>query len=275
MKSIRWLCFAGLIGVLPMDAIALTDAEYVRIFQLIQSGDASATQVIDGLPEDDADRYALRALRDAKILPRETIVSECERHVAMVNANGRPVRLTCALRLVLQYAKDKNFEATARMAHIALTAKSPQSVTNADLRTHLEGILILARGMLLHSGVVQGQVVTFREIALFGKELLGKEVAIRYATFNDFSNIWISELPDVHIASNGLVTRYDATAAEQYAELNVTDSQGQHGQVFVYKNPLKPALLDIKRGAKISCVGRVVQLADGDRRAVICEGFAY
>jgi hypothetical protein len=274
MKSIRRWCLLGLVGLLPIDATALTDEEYLKIYNLFVSDREAASQAIVRLPDDDSDKYALRVQRDWNSKSVASGRTECERHVAIASAAGRPIRPICAAPLAHFYLAEANHEGAARMAQLALQAKSPQAISNDETRARLVMILIASRGLLVKSGSFKGQEVTFREIELFGKDLLGKQIAIRNLKFNNFSNFGVSDLPDVHIASNGLMTRYDADAAEQYAGLRATDAQGQTETVFVYKNPLKKILLAMRQGESFNCAGQVVELVGSARRAVICDGFA-
>jgi hypothetical protein len=104
----------------------------------------------------------------------------------------------------------------------------------------------------------------------FGSEYVGKQVRFTNAEWLETSTTWITDLPNVQISTNGLLTRYDAKAADQWVGLKIKDSKGEYFSFgFASKADWGEFVLSLEEDQLINLVGTVIKLNNSQRYGVI------
>ena len=117
------------------------------------------------------------------------------------------------------------------------------------------------------NGIVE---VDSKRLETFGSEFVGKQVRFTNAKWIETTTSWITSLPNVQVSSNGLLTRYDAKAADRWVGFRFVDSKGEYfGYAFASKAEWGEFLLNLERNQPINLVGTVIKLEKSNDFGVI------
>jgi hypothetical protein len=112
--------------------------------------------------------------------------------------------------------------------------------------------------------------VDSKRLETFGSEFVGRQVRFTNAKWWKTSTTWITNLPNVQVSSNGLLTRYDAKAADRWVGFNFTDSKGElFNYAFASKAEWGEFLLALEKDQPINLVGTVIKLENSQYFGVI------
>lgn len=114
--------------------------------------------------------------------------------------------------------------------------------------------------------------VTADRIQTMGEQYENKPVRMLDCEFYEVTDTYITSLPGVTIASNGLISRIDVREQEKWVGFTVSDKQEKNFYfLYALKADWAEYLLALKRGDKVNLKGVVVKL-DATDHGIVCTG---
>ena len=103
--------------------------------------------------------------------------------------------------------------------------------------------------------------IAVKHLESVGERFENKPVRMLSLTFDETSDLWLTNLPGVMVDSNGLVTRYNKKAAEGWIGFSAADRHGKRtSKFFARKDKWEDKLLELDRGTLVNVVGVVTPM---------------